>query len=148
QPDFALAGEMWDIPTFTITRDAADELLAPSGKTTDALQAEIDRTLRPASLAVGASSACLGKGFRNFEAHEGRNVAALLEGSDPNLKAETVLITAHHDHMGVANGHIYNGADDNASGVAGMLAAARAFVRGGVRPKRSVLFVAYDGEER
>ncbi|HUB33784.1 MAG TPA: M28 family peptidase [Bryobacteraceae bacterium] len=148
QPDFALAGEMWDIPTFAITRDVADELLAPSGKTTDGLQAEIDRTLRPASLEVGASSACLTKGFRNFEAHEGRNVAALLEGSDPNLKAETVLITAHHDHMGVANGHIYNGADDNASGVAGMLAAARAFVHGGVRPKRSVLFVAYDGEER
>ncbi len=143
QPDFALAGEMWDIPTFTVARDVADELLAPTGKTTDALQAAIDRSLRPASLEVAASSACLTKAFRNFEAHQGRNVAALLEGSDPNLKAETILVTAHHDHMGEANGHIYHGADDNASGVAGMLAVARAFVRGHVRPKRSVLFVAY-----
>jgi hypothetical protein len=148
QPDFALAGEMWDIPTFTITRDVADELLAPSGKTADALQAAIDHSLRPAPLELEASSACLTKAFGNFEAHQGRNVVALLEGSDPNLKAETILVTAHHDHMGVANGLIYHGADDNASGVAGMLAVARAFVRGNVRPKRSVLFVAYDGEER
>ncbi len=148
QPDFALAGEMWDIPTFTITRDVADELLAPSGKTADALQAAIDHSLRPATLEVAGSSACLTKAFTNFEAHQGRNVVALLEGSDPNLQAETVLVTSHHDHMGVANGRIYHGADDNASGVAGMLAVARAFVRGGVRPKRSVLFVAYDGEER
>ena len=130
RPDFALAGEMWDIPTFTISREVADQLLAPSGKTTDALQAAIDRSLRPASLEVPPSSACMTKAFQNFEAHKGRNVAALLEGSDPNLKAQTILVTAHHDHMGEANGHIYNGADDNASGVAGILAIARAFVRG------------------
>jgi Zn-dependent M28 family amino/carboxypeptidase len=139
---------MWDILTFAIPRETADQLLAPAGKTTEALQADIDRTLRPASLEVPATSACLGKAFTKIERHEGRNVAALLEGSDPQLKFETVLLTAHHDHMGVSNGHIYNGADDNASGVAGLLEIARAFVRGAVQPKRSVLFVAYDGEER
>lgn len=57
-------------------------------------------------------------------------------------------MTAHHDHMGAANGHIYRGADDDTSGVAGLMEIAKAFVKGGVRPRRSVLFVAYDAEER
>lgn len=147
-PNFALAGQMWDIPTFSISREVADQLLAPSGKTVDGLQAEIDRTLRPDSMEVSASSACMTKAFQDLETHKGRNVVGLLEGSDPSLKSQAIVVTAHHDHMGVANGHIYNGADDNASGVAGLLEIARAFVQGKVHPKRSVLFIAYDGEER
>ncbi len=147
-PDFALDGPMWDILTFSITRDVADQLLAPGGKTTDALQAEINRAAHPASLEVPASEACMAKAFTDLETHPGRNVAGLLEGSDAGLKSQAVLVTAHHDHMGAANGHIYHGADDNASGVAGLLETARAFVRGHVHPRRSVLFVAYDGEER
>ena len=147
-PDFALAGPMWDILTFSVSREVADQLLAPSGKTTDALQTEIDRTLQPASIDVAASSGCMAKAFDNLETHQGRNVVGLLEGSDASLKSEVVLLTAHHDHMGVANGHIYNGADDNASGVAGLIETARALVRGKVHLNRSVLFVAYDGEER
>ncbi len=147
-PRFALASQMWDIPTFRISRQVADQLLAPSGKTTDALQAEIDRTLRPDSVEVSESSACMAKAFHNLETRKGRNVVALLEGSDPNLKSQAIVVTAHHDHMGLASGHIYNGADDNASGVAGLLGIARAFVRGKVHPKRSVLFIAYDGEEQ
>jgi peptidase M28-like protein len=147
-PDFALAGEMWDIPTFTISREIADQLLAPGGKTTDALQSEIDRTLQPHSLEVAASSACMTKAFNNLQTHNGRNVVGLLEGSDPALRSQAIVVTAHHDHMGTANGHIYNGADDNASGVAGLLEIAKTFVRGKLHPKRSVLFIAYDGEER
>jgi len=147
-PEFALAGQMWDIPAFLIPREIADQLLAPSGKTTDSLQAGIDRTLRPDSLEVPASSACMTKAFNSLQTRNGRNVVALLEGSDPSLRSQAILVTAHHDHMGTANGHIYNGADDNASGVAGLLEIAKDFVRGNVHPKRSVLFVAYDGEER
>ena len=148
EPSYALAGEMWDLPVFIVKRDVVDQLLASSGKTADALQAEIDRTLRPASFDLPNSSVCLSKGYTGVETHKGRNVVAMLEGSDPKLKAQTVILTAHHDHMGTSNGHIYHGADDNASGVAGMLAVARAITRDKVRPKRSVLFVAYDGEER
>jgi hypothetical protein len=147
-PSFALAGEMWDVPVFLIKRDLADQFLAPSGKTSDALQAEIDSSIQPHSFDVPQSSACLKKSFTGLETHKGRNVIALLEGSDPKLKAQTIILTAHHDHMGAANGHIYYGADDNASGVAGMLGVARALVKGNIRPKRSILFVAYDGEER
>jgi hypothetical protein len=146
--DFGLAGEMWDIPAFTIQRDVADQLIAPSGKTTDALQSDIDRTLRPASFDVPQSSVCVKKAYANLKAHKGRNVVGLLEGSDPRLKDQAIIVTAHHDHMGTANGHIYYGADDDGSGVAGIMEIARAFVQGNVRPKRSILFMSYDGEER
>lgn len=148
EPSYALAGQMWDIPVFIIKREIADQLLAPSGKSSDALQSSIDRSLQPNSFDVPKSSACISKTYTGIEAHQGRNVVALLEGSDPKLKAQTILLTAHHDHMGTSNGHIYHGADDNASGVAGMLAVARAFTRGKIRPKRSILFLAYDAEER
>lgn len=147
-PSFALAGQMWDIPTFLISREVADQLLAPSGKTTDQLQSQIDSALEPASLAVPQSTVSLSKAVKNLQTHKGRNVVAMLEGSDPNLKSQAIIVTAHHDHMGEANGHIYNGADDNGSGVVGVLEIAKAFVRGNVHLKRSILFIAYDGEER
>jgi hypothetical protein len=145
---YALAGEMWDIPTFLVKRDIADQLLAPSSKTADALQASVDQALKPQSLDVPQTSVCLNKAFTDVVTHKGRNVVALLEGSDPKLKAETIIVTAHHDHMGESGGHIYYGADDNASGVSGILSVARAMVNGNVRPRRSVLFISYDAEER
>lgn len=145
---YALSGEMWDIPTLLIKREIADQLLSPSNKTTDALQASIDSTLKPQSFNVPQASACIDKAFTSIQPHQGRNVVGLLEGSDPKLKSETVILTAHHDHMGESGGHIYYGADDNASGVSGMLSIARALVHGNVRPKRSLLFVSYDAEER
>lgn len=148
QPSYALAGEMWDLPVFIIKREIADQLLAPSGKTSDEFQAAIDGSLHPQSFEIKQSSACLTKSYNDVTTHQGRNVAALLEGSDPKLKAETIILTAHHDHMGEANGHIYYGADDNASGVAALLAVARAMTHSNVHPKRSVLFLAYTGEER
>jgi Peptidase family M28/PA domain len=147
-PSIALAGQMWDLPVFTIQREAADRFLAPSGKTVEALQREIDRTLQPGSFDVPQSSACLRKAFNNLETHQGRNVVGLLEGTDPRLKAQTIIVTAHHDHMGEINGHIYHGADDNASGTAAVMRIAQAFVEGNVRPKRSILFMVYEGEER
>ena len=147
-PSYALAGEMWDIPVFTIRRDVADQLLAPSGKTSDALQAEIDRTVRPDSFEVPESSACMSKAFTNVQTHEGRNVVGILEGSDPKLKAQTIIVSAHHDHMGISHGHIYHGADDDGSGVVGVMEIAKALVQGRIHPKRSVLFIAFDGEER
>ncbi|MEO6911228.1 MAG: M28 family peptidase [Edaphobacter sp.] len=147
-PLYALSGEMWDIPVFSIERKVADQLLAPSGKTTDSLQSEIDRTVHPNSFDVPQSSVCLSKAYTGLQTRKGRNVVALLEGSDPSLKAETIILTAHHDHMGVIDGRIYHGADDNASGVVGLLETAKAFVKGNIHPKRSILFIAYDGEER
>ncbi len=76
------------------------------------------------------------------------NVVGLLEGSDPKLKAEIVGVGSHLDHVGIAgNGEIRNGADDDGSGTTGVLAVVRAFHENGKRPKRSILFMCFAGEE-
>jgi Zn-dependent M28 family amino/carboxypeptidase len=79
------------------------------------------------------------------------NVVGRLVGSDPALTDQAVLITAHYDHKGIgpaaAGDSIYNGAEDNASGVAAMLATAQALAQVTPRPKRSLLFIATTAEE-
>lgn len=91
-----------------------------------------------------------------------RNVAAFLAGSDPRLRDQWIVIGGHHDHLGslgddgeggdrVATDHVFNGADDNASGTAGVLALARAFAAraaAGEGPRRSLVFLTFTGEER
>jgi Zn-dependent M28 family amino/carboxypeptidase len=80
---------------------------------------------------------------------QARNVLGLLPGVDPQRKDELVVIGAHYDHMGRdPNGTIYNGANDNASGVAVMLEIARLWQMQGFRPAHSVLFAAWDDEEQ
>lgn len=90
--------------------------------------------------------------FSKIDRVQSANVLGLLEGSDPTLKNEMVMLSAHLDHLGImpvsGGDRIANGAMDNAAGVATMLEAARAFVDSGQRPKRSVLFVALTGEEK
>lgn len=80
------------------------------------------------------------------------NVAGMIEGSDPVLKNEYVVFTAHLDHLGQvkerSGDNIFNGAMDNSTGVATLIEAARLFTRSGVAPKRSILFVAVTGEEK
>jgi hypothetical protein len=83
---------------------------------------------------------------------EGSNVLAVVEGSDERLKKEFVLVTAHYDHLGMADSTvIYHGADDNASGTSGVIEIARAFAEAkkqGKGPKRSVVFMLVSGEEK
>jgi hypothetical protein len=77
------------------------------------------------------------------------NVLGFLEGSDPKLKSELVIVGSHLDHLGRGNsGEIFNGADDDGSGSTGLLAVARAFSKNPRPPKRSVLFIAFCGEEK
>ncbi len=80
-----------------------------------------------------------------------RNVVAALPGSDPRLKDEWIVITGHVDHNGAVGDTIYHGADDNGSGAVALLAIAEAYAKSaaeGKRPKRSVLFLATNSEER
>ena len=80
-----------------------------------------------------------------------RNVLAAIEGSDPNLRNEWVVIAAHPDHNGAVGDTIYHGADDNASGAVALLAIAEAYAKAaaaGQRPRRSVLFASFNSEER
>ncbi|MFM9960255.1 MAG: M28 family peptidase [Planctomycetaceae bacterium] len=78
----------------------------------------------------------------------GRNVGAFLEGSDPKLRDELIVIGVHFDHLGVRNGAVYRGADDNASGTSMMLEVARRLATAKQRPKRSIVFVGFDLEEQ
>jgi len=77
----------------------------------------------------------------------GLNVGAILEGSDPRLKDEIIVIGVHYDHLGIRDGKIYPGADDNASSVAMMLEVARQFGTANERPHRSIAFIGFDLEE-
>lgn len=77
----------------------------------------------------------------------GVNVGAWIEGSDPVLKDEYIVIGVHHDHLGVREGEIYAGADDNATGVAMMLEVAKTIAALPQPPKRSVVFIGFDLEE-
>lgn len=80
-----------------------------------------------------------------------RNVLAAIPGSDPELKDEWVVVSCHHDHDGADGDRIYNGADDNGSGTVAVLEIAEAYAlaaRQGARPRRSVLFAAFNSEER
>ena len=92
--------------------------------------------------------------YQRFGAYS--NILAVLEGSDPELKNQYLVVGAHYDHVGYGTrrnsygpiGYIHNGADDNGSGVSGLLEVAQAFARTGSRPKRSILFCFWDGEEK
>ena len=85
-----------------------------------------------------------------------RNVLALLPGADPDRSRDLIVVGGHYDHVGYGNsrnsfgpfGFVHNGADDNASGVAGLLEIAEAFVQLPSRPRRSILFAFWDGEEK
>ncbi len=77
----------------------------------------------------------------------GQNVGARLGGSDPLRKDEYVILAAHFDHLGVRNGRLYPGADDNASGVAMMVEVARMIVESPRPPRRSLLLIGFDLEE-
>src|SRR5262249_14925123 len=81
------------------------------------------------------------------ESFVGRNVAGFVEGSDPDLKNEWVIVSAHFDHMGKDGDTLYPGADDNATGIAMLLEVAEKYALAKEKPKRSICFVAFDQEE-
>ncbi len=94
------------------------------------------------------------KGYDNVEEYSeelenniARNVLAKIEGTDPNLKDQYVILGGHMDHLGVRNGLVYNGADDNASGTAVVLEIARLLSQSDFKPKRTIIFCCWCGEE-
>jgi Zn-dependent M28 family amino/carboxypeptidase len=133
-----------------ITNERAHELFAAAGKDLDALKkAAVSRDFKPVDLDARASLTLKNK-IRRIDSH---NVIAKLTGSDPRLKDQYVIYTAHWDHLGVglpnARGdRIYHGAVDNASGTAGLIEIGRAFASLRTPPKRSILFLSVTAEEK
>ncbi|MFO0824008.1 MAG: M20/M25/M40 family metallo-hydrolase [Gemmataceae bacterium] len=141
EPALAFAG--W------LSRKAGERLLALSGRTVDeALKAADTRGFKAFSLGVNLKGHLPTK----VEKIVSNNVVGMVEGSDPTLKSEAVLFTAHWDHLGVGRGvagdTIYNGAADNATGCAILLELARTWAAQSPRPKRSALFLAVTAEEK
>ncbi|HXT27646.1 MAG TPA: M28 family metallopeptidase [Vicinamibacterales bacterium] len=132
-----------------ITVDAARKLFTMAGQNFDELKKKaLSKDFTAVPLGVQASMG-IKNTLRNVNS---RNVVATLEGSDASLKDEYVVYTAHWDHLGVGeavNGdRIYNGARDNAAGVALMLEVARQFTKVQPPPKRSILFTMVTAEEQ
>jgi len=129
--------------------DTAREILTMAGRDFDELkQQALTRDFKPVPLGVSASLS-----IRNaIRTTDSRNVLAKLEGSDPQLRDEYVVYSSHWDHLGVGDpvegDAIYNGALDNASGVASLIEIARAFTRLEQKPRRSVLFLMVTAEEQ
>lgn len=126
--------------TGTISKEVADKIVAAAGKMPDQ-PAENKATFEMTKAAVDM------KVSSQTEQIKVPNVVGLLEGSDPSLAAEHVGIGAHLDHLGNQNGQIYYGADDDASGNAAMLSILKAFSENPKKPRRSILFMAFCGEE-
>jgi hypothetical protein len=130
----------------TITHEMADALLEPTGMTLADLQKKIDATFKPASMAVPGAKLTISTTVKS-QFVRGTNVVGYIEGSDPKLKDEYVVIGAHLDHLGTFDQYVYNGADDNGSGSVGVLNAALAFATNPQKPKRTVVFCLWTGEE-
>ena len=129
-----------------VHRSVADELLKGSGYTLEELQNKIDTSLKPQSFNIK------GKTLKFIEAVKSadiilNNVAAYIEGSDPELKDEYIIFSAHADHIGESGGRINAGADDDASGCAALLSIAEAFQSLDKKSLRSVMFLWVSGEE-
>jgi hypothetical protein len=140
------------IPAVTVNDAVGAELLSTAGATPQELQAAIDRNLSSQSRALRDTRVTLHLENASRITGATHNVAGLLRGSDPRLSAETVIVSAHHDHDGWAAGpagdEIWHGADDNGSGTVGVVELAHAFGANPARPKRSILFVVFAAEER
>lgn len=139
------------IPAAYVSVDLAEPLVVASGRSLE-------------ELALASEAAADGLGVvelpgtrvdlttaveRNVE--QGRNLLAMIEGDDPELQDEVVIVGAHDDHNGTDGETVYNGADDNASGTVGVMETAEAYARAlddGDRPRRSVMFAIWDAEER
>jgi len=133
-----------------VTEDAARELMALAGKDLDELrEAAYNRDFEPVPLGITTSI-----GFDvGITRVTSANVLGLIPGSDPELADEVVVYTAHHDHLGIGTpneegDNIYNGAMDNASGVAQVMAIAQALKALPVAPRRSVLIALVGAEEQ
>jgi Peptidase family M28/PA domain len=147
-PSQALADDTLQTPVAIVSDTVAGELLANAGGTPSALQSAIDADLKPQSRPLPDTFVTLH--FQNLFSHPGTsyNVGGLLEGSDPVLAAETILISGHHDHDGMSGTDIWHGADDNGSGTVGVVDLAGAFAHNPTRPKRTILFIVFAAEER
>ncbi len=136
------------LPVVAISRDAAQRILGQP-------IADLEALALPGNAASSRDSILAISTDLVREETAAFNIVGVLDGSDPSLKKEAIVIGAHYDHLGMGGEGslvpgqtaVHHGADDNASGVAGLLELARSFSAQRVRPKRTIIFIAFSGEE-
>ncbi len=143
------------IPVIHIKRIVADEILSGDKMNVDSLESLLIIRMKPNSMVLSSTVVATTEVIQ--QKVMARNVVGLLEGSDPILKDSYIIVGAHYDHLGMGGPGsgsrfldslaIHNGADDNASGVAGILELASFLASDEIPLKRSVVFIAFDGEE-
>jgi hypothetical protein len=143
------------IPAVHAKREAFLNLFKQAGKDLGGIQKQIDKDLKPESFELPSVHATLATEVIRTRKTV-RNVIGALPGSDPALKDQWVVVGAHYDHLGLGDrnslapsqiGQIHHGADDNASGTAGVMELARHAAKNKQEWKRSLLFITFAGEE-
>ncbi|MEN8115508.1 MAG: M20/M25/M40 family metallo-hydrolase [Bacteroidota bacterium] len=130
------------------TEKLGDEIIKESGNTLSQIQKVINDSGEPKSFDVKNVTANIQLAKKSLSV-DGKNVVAVIEGSDPVLKNECVLFTAHYDHVGMtSDGEVNNGADDNGTGTVALLEIAEAFQSMKKKPKRSIVFAWVTAEEK
>ena len=151
-PRYGLASwvEAVDVPVVHVSGPLAERIAESAGRSFADLAAAAERPGGVAAIALEGPRVEVTASVRRTRAPN-RNVVGLIEGADPERRDDWIIISAHYDHDGAEGSVIYNGADDDASGVAGLLEIAEAYrvaARGGDRPKRSILLAAWNSEEQ
>jgi Zn-dependent M28 family amino/carboxypeptidase len=143
------------IPAMVVTRKVANLLIASSENTVEKLEEKLNKDMKPCGFNIPVKvNASLDIEMTKADA---MNVVAMLPGTDPVLKKEFMVIGGHFDHLGMGGpgsgsrmpdtNAVHNGADDNASGAAGVIALAKSIAKSKIKMKRSIIFVAFSGEE-
>jgi aminopeptidase YwaD len=156
-PRYDGAPGMKDIAIVQMKRDIADELLKSTGINFSEIQKQIDASKKSNSFVITNVTVDLSTEVKEIE-KKARNVGGILEGNDPVLKTEYIVVGGHYDHLGIdqmkdasmykgKDKQIYNGADDNASGTTGVLEVAEKFASIKNELKRSIIFLTFSGEE-
>jgi Zn-dependent M28 family amino/carboxypeptidase len=149
------ASNVAGIGAIQIKRNFADQLFNSQGLNLEEYQKKISESKKPASFVFKNVKVKIKTGVKE-DTKDSWNVAGYLEGNDPQLKNQYIVVGAHFDHLGMGETgslyrgkepQIHNGADDNASGTAGVLELAEKFASEKDKLKRSIIFITFSGEE-
>jgi hypothetical protein len=135
------------IPIINVSDSVVTAIFDRTGRNLEGLQRQIDSRRQPASLELSEKRIKINAEVETRLLNTS-NVIGKIEGSDPQLKNEYVVVSAHLDHDGSRDGYIWNGADDDASGSAAVLELAAVFARSKIRLRRSMLFCLWGAEEK
>jgi hypothetical protein len=128
---------------YSVSHRLANELTDGTNINLTDFENSVKKTLKPASGELRNKLIKL-ESKADWELISARNIIGMIEGEDPT---QVVVVGAHYDHLGKFSGYIFNGSDDNASGTVAVLEIAKACLATGVKPKRTIIFAAWDAEE-